>query len=92
MVEVRKITVGETYDIRLMILRINSPLPYKFQGDLDGDAFHFGTFENKKLLAVTSFVKSTHPSLKGSQYQLRGMSTLESFQKLRFWKNPFARS
>jgi len=62
MVEVRKITVGETYDIRLKILRINSPLPYKFQGDLGGDAFHFGTFENKKLLAVTSFVKSTHPS------------------------------
>ena len=47
MVEVRKITVGETYDIRLKVLRINSPLPYKFQGDFDGDAFHFGTFENK---------------------------------------------
>ena len=49
MVEVRKITVGETYDIRLKILRINSPLPYKFQGDFDGDAFHFGTFEKQTI-------------------------------------------
>ena len=86
MVEVRKITVGETYDIRLKVLRINSPLSFKFQGDLDGDTFHLGVFENKKLLAVASFVKSTHSLLKGSQYQLRGMATLESFQNLGFGK------
>ena len=86
MVEVRKITAGETYEIRLKVLRINSPLSFKFQGDLDGDTFHLGVFENKKLLAVASFVKSTHSLLKGSQYQLRGMATLESFQNLGFGK------
>ena len=86
MVEVRKITAGETYEIRLKVLRINSPLSFKFQGDLDGDTFHLGVFENKKLLAVASFVKSTQSLLKGSQYQLRGMATLESFQNLGFGK------
>ena len=86
MVEVRKITAGETYEIRLKVLRINSPLSFKFQGDLDRDTFHLGVFENKKLLAVASFVKSTQSLLKGSQYQLRGMATLESFQNLGFGK------
>jgi ribosomal protein S18 acetylase RimI-like enzyme len=86
MVEVRKITARETYEIRLKVLRINSPLSYKFQGDLDGDTFHLGAFENKKLLTVASFVKSTHPSLTGSQYHLRGMATLESFQNRGFGK------
>jgi len=86
MVEVRKITARETYEIRLKVLRIKSPLSYKFQGDLDGDTFHLGAFENKKLLTVASFVKSTHPSLTGSQYHLRGMATLESFQNRGFGK------
>jgi hypothetical protein len=55
MVQVRRATVGETYDIRLKVLRINGPKSHKFQGDLDGDTFHLGTFENKKLLDVASF-------------------------------------
>lgn len=85
MVQVRRATVGETYDIRLKVLRINGSRSHKFQGDLDGDTFHFGAFENIKLLAVASFVKSTHPLLKGTQCQFRGMAILESFLKSNMW-------
>ena len=54
MVEVRKITVGETYEIRLKVLRINCPLSYMFQGDFDGDTCHLGTFEKQ---IITGYCK-----------------------------------
>jgi predicted GNAT family N-acyltransferase len=80
MIEVKKITAIETYDIRLEVLRKNIPLPFEFKGDFDDDTFHLGAFENGKLIAVSSYMKAENKNFKGSQYQLRGMATLEKFQ------------
>ena len=80
MIEVKKITAIETYDIRLEVLRKNIPLPFEFKGDFDDDTFHLGAFKNGKLIAVSSYMKAENKNFKGSQYQLRGMATLEKFQ------------
>ena len=80
MIEVKKIKPEETYQIRLEVLRKNINLPYKFDGDLDENTFHLGVFIDGVLIAVSSFMESKHSNLKGGQYQLRGMATLNEFQ------------
>lgn len=80
MIQIKKITAEETYEIRLKVLRKNIPLPYKFEGDLDNETFHLGAFKNKKLIAVSSYMKTSNLNFKGSQYQLRGMATLKEYQ------------
>lgn len=80
MIEIKKIKTEDTYSIRLEVLRKNIPLPYKFNGDFDESTFHLGAFKNNVLIAVSSYMKSDNPSFKGSQYQLRGMATLQEHQ------------
>ena len=80
MIEVKKIQAIETYPIRLVVLRKNIPLPYEFNGDLDEGTFHLGAFKNNILIAVSSYMKVENSNLKGAQYQLRGMATLNEYQ------------
>jgi len=80
MIEVRRISAEDTYKIRLEVLRKNINLPYKFNGDLEDNTFHLGVFKDDKIIAVSSFMKSSHVELDGDQYQLRGMATLKEFQ------------
>jgi predicted GNAT family N-acyltransferase len=80
MIEIKQIKAVDTYGIRLEILRNNIQLPYKFNGDFDEDTFHLGAFKNKKLIAVSSFMKTSNNSFKRKQYQLRGMATLNEYQ------------
>lgn len=80
MIEVKKIQAIETYPIRLEVLRKNIPLPYEFNGDLDEGTFHLGAFKNNILIAVSSYMKVENSNLKGAQYQLRGMATLNEYQ------------
>ncbi|REE81603.1 ribosomal protein S18 acetylase RimI-like enzyme [Lutibacter oceani] len=80
MIEVKKIKPTETYNVRLEVLRKNIPLPYEFKGDFDENTFHIGAFKNNKLIAVSSYMKAENENFKGTQYQLRGMATLEKFQ------------
>jgi predicted GNAT family N-acyltransferase len=80
MIEIKKISAEDTYTIRLVVLRKNIPLPYKFNGDFDIDTFHLGAFKDGKLIAVSSFMKAENSHFKGAQYQLRGMATLEAYQ------------
>lgn len=80
MLQIKKISAIETYPIRLEVLRKNIPLPYEFNGDFDETTFHLGAFKNDKLIAVSSFMKSSNEHLSGAQYQLRGMATLKEFQ------------
>ncbi len=80
MIEVKKIKPAETYNVRLEVLRKNIPLPYEFKGDFDENTFHIGAFKNNKLIAVSSYMKAENENFKGTQYQLRGMATLEKFQ------------
>ena len=76
MIQIKKISAEETYPIRLEVLRKNIPLPYKFNGDFDENTFHIGAYRNKKLIAVSSYMKAENKNFKGKQYQLRGMATL----------------
>ncbi|UMB54952.1 GNAT family N-acetyltransferase [Lutibacter sp. A64] len=80
MIEVKKITAEETFEIRLEVLRKNIPLPYEFKGDFDAETFHLGAFKEGKLIAVSSFMKAENNNFKGKQYQLRGMATIEKHQ------------
>jgi len=80
MIEIKKVRPQDTYVIRKEILRKNIPLPFEFNGDFDESTFHLGAFKDEKLIAISSFVKATNTNLEGSQYQLRGMATLEAYQ------------
>ena len=80
MIVIKKINAEDTYQVRLEVLRKNIPLPYKFNGDFDEKTFHLGVFKEGKLIAVSSYMESDHKDLIGSQYQLRGMATLNEFQ------------
>ena len=80
MIQINKISAQETFPIRLEVLRKNIPLPFEFNGDFDEDTFHLGAFENNQLIAVASFMKANNSHIKGEQYQLRGMATLETHQ------------
>jgi len=80
MIEIKRLKAIETYKVRKEVLRKNIDLPYTFAGDLDKDTFHLGLFLNNQLIGVVSFMKFTNPDIKGNQYQLRGMATLQEFQ------------
>jgi len=80
MIKIKRITPQETYAIRNEVLRKNIPLPFEFEGDFDESAFHLGVFKEDKLIAVSSYMERSHKNLSGSQYQLRGMATLNEFQ------------
>ncbi|RUA10307.1 MAG: GNAT family N-acetyltransferase [Flavobacteriia bacterium] len=81
MIRINFITPEEAVNIRKIVLRKNIELPSEFKGDHDQDTFHLGLFYIEQLVCVVSFMKNNHPDLKGNQYQLRGMATLEEFQK-----------
>lgn len=82
MIRIKKISAEKTYGVRLAVLRKSIPLPYEFNGDFEKDTFHLGAFRADKLIAVSSFMKATNKKIIGSQYQLRGMATLEGSQGL----------
>ena len=77
MIIVKKITAKDTYEIRQEILRKGIDLPYMFDGDLDKETFHLGAFDENKLVAIATFMKSVNECFNSSQYQLRGMATIE---------------
>ncbi len=80
MIEIKRIKNSETYPIRLEVLRKGIPLSVIFNGDEDLETIHLGVYKDGKLIAVSSFMKTSNDSLKGKQYQLRGMATLPEFQ------------
>lgn len=92
MVEIHEITAEETYLIRKEVLRKNMDLPFQFSGDHDKDTFHLGLFESKKLISVVSFMKTNNHLFLKDQYQLRGMATLECFQRKGYGKMLISRA
>lgn len=86
MIVVKQIKAEDTYQIRENELRINIDLPSQFTGDFEKKTFHFGLFEDKKLVSIVSFMKNNHNALEGEQYQLRGMATLGAFQNKGYGK------
>ena len=82
MIEIKKISTTETFDIRLEVLRKGIPLPVQFNGDDESETIHLGAFKSGKLIAISSFMKASNKNFRGKQYQLRGMATLPEFQGL----------
>lgn len=76
MIKIKNISTQDTYEMRLIVLRKNIDLPYKFEGDNDKDTFHLGAFYQNELVGIATFMKNTIDSELEEQYQLRGMATL----------------
>ena len=81
--EVKRISANDTYQIRQMMLRQGKPITScHFDSDEDEQTFHLGAFTDGKLVSVASFFFKNNNSFEiENQYQLRGMATLENFQR-----------
>lgn len=81
--EVKQIDSKDTYPVRLAVLRQGLSIETcHFEGDNDELTFHLGAFVKDKLASVASFYFETHNNfMEQYQFQLRGMATLEEFQK-----------
>ncbi|GGH02869.1 N-acetyltransferase [Polaribacter pacificus] len=75
MIQIKKITAAQTHPIRLKVLRNGLDLPVVLDGDTHSDSFHLGAFEEKTLIAVSSYIKTNNALFNQPQYQLRGMAT-----------------
>ena len=80
MIEIKKISASETYEIRKNILRENSSLTEKMDGDFDIYTIHLGVYINGKLGCVATFMQHNSDYFEGSQYRLRGMATQREYQ------------
>jgi predicted GNAT family N-acyltransferase len=75
MIRIKNISAIETYEIRKDVLRENSSLTEKMDGDFDIGTIHLGAFINSELGCVATFMQHQSNYFKGSQYRLRGMAT-----------------
>ena len=87
MIEIRKISAPETYEIRKDVLRENIQLTEKMDGDFDKDTIHLGVFINNKLGCVATFMQHNCEHFDGSHYRLRGMATSRKQQYKGLGKN-----
>ncbi len=80
--EITRITATETYPVRHPVLRAGKPLKTcAFTGDDVSTTIHLGLFDKKRLIGVLSLMKiSNDLFFQTSQYQLRGMAILKSYQ------------
>ena len=87
MIEIKKISALDTYEIRKDILRENMLLTEKMDGDFDASTIHLGAFINNELGCVATFMQHNSDHFKGSQYRLRGMATHRERQHQGLGKN-----
>ena len=86
MIEIKKIKTEETYAMRLAILRNGVDLPYKFKEDFLEETFHLGAYYADELVGIATFIKNKMEGFEETQYQLRGMATLEKVRGKGFGK------
>ena len=82
--KVLRINAADTYPIRQQVLiPDHDPKKAKFESDDDEDiSFHLGAFHDLQLVSVASFYYDRNTNFSDQhQYQLRGMATLEEFQR-----------
>lgn len=81
-IQIKKISSSATYPIRHRVLRPGKPLEScYFDGDDLTSTLHWGAFENDTLIGVASVFKTSHPDFpETTQYQLRGMAVLDTWQ------------
>ena len=80
---IKKISPEETYIVRHPILRPGKPkASCIFDSDDLDTTIHLGLFVENQLVSICSLVKNSNNLIsEKKQYQLRGMATLEVFQK-----------
>jgi len=81
MLFIKQILAKETYPLRLSVLKTCDEYVYQYQGDFDKRTVHFGVFSQDILVGIVTVMEKIHHSLKGKQFQLRGMAVHKSFQK-----------
>lgn len=82
MIHIKEIPASTVYLVRQEVLRPGKP-PEEciFPGDTHDSTFHLGAFEDHRLVAVVSYMKSASNKFhQQHQYQLRGMAVLEDFK------------
>ena len=74
--EVRRIEHEATWPLRHMVLRAGRPLSTcRWDGDELASTHHFGLFEGKELIGVSSIYQREHAVAQGPDaWQLRGMA------------------
>lgn len=82
MLEVKTISVENTYEIRHRILRPHQSIEQcKYKEDHAEGSFHLGVFYDGTLISIASFSPQSQPLLtEASAYRLRGMATLEGYR------------
>ncbi len=81
MIVVKQISFLDTYPLRIQVLRNGIAENYQFAEDQNGDTYHFGAFQNKKLVGIATLIKNIYnhqPQI--IAYQLRGMAVEENLQ------------
>ncbi|MFI1745430.1 GNAT family N-acetyltransferase [Thalassobellus sediminis] len=85
---IKIINAKATYQVRQPVLRAGKPLEScVFDGDNFDTTIHIGIFVKNELIGVCSFFKNNQDLIyETSQYQLRGMAILKTFQSFGFGK------
>lgn len=83
MYSVKQITSQATFAVRQPVLRPGKPAESCiFEGDDLPTTVHFGIYDGKILAGIVSIFKSNSDLFtQSSQFQLRGMAVLDSYQK-----------
>jgi GNAT superfamily N-acetyltransferase len=81
---IKTINASETYSVRQPVLRDGKPIETcMFDGDNLQTTFHLGLYITNELVGICSLFKNNHPLIaNASQYQLRGMAILNTYQGL----------
>jgi GNAT superfamily N-acetyltransferase len=82
-VTVRPINTGETYPLRLAVLRPNRPAEAAhFPGDDEASTRHFGAFLDGQCIGIASLFRAELIEKPGiPAFQLRGMATAQEAQR-----------
>lgn len=80
---INKISSETTFIVRNPVLRPNLPVEScRFDGDNLPSTVHFGYYDDEKLVGIVSvFEKNNENWVVNRQFQIRGISVLEEFQK-----------
>lgn len=83
MKQIRQISASEIIIVRHPVLRKGRSIEScVFKGDQEKTTFHFGYFENEKIIGVVSLFESKNGTfIVEKQFQIRGMAVLENHQK-----------
>jgi len=83
-----------TYDIRKQVLwpHIKNG-DYSISIDNNPETFHLGTFLEKKVISIGTFIKENNPKFNCNlQYRLRAMATDKNYRKTGAGKNLFLKA